>query len=390
MRSLAWLCVFCALAEAAPRGRWGEDPKLVPSFAPTEERRAPKVPAGDGLYAAFSDARTVGAVDGALLVCKVDVQERARRRKKGFGDAIGAILTLGTSEIVDGPDLTVTLGLRGEHPLVLWGPAKHWHSYVSFPAVKLSPGDAIWLSLLDRNTFSHDESFGRVRGKFDGQSPIHFQHQRWDVSCAVLTAEEARERAAPWLATVDKQLDTIEKKPFEPNKYEFGFPAVELDQLKGHFRNIKHEGNFRYAAGFFGWEHPEIQTRLERMRSIEESWHEKMRARVAALRGELPEDGKIDTKTATLSAHGFHCEKKRDDCRVLLDIEWRTPTTCAAARSMFSWLHTVDEKGQAARVEIVTMRDEGESCNRVELKVSRDAVLFFDDDWATVFARLRD
>jgi hypothetical protein len=47
----------------------------------------------------------------------------------------------------------------------------------------------------------------------------------------------------------------------------------------------------RYAAGAIGWESPEIQARIERLRAVEASWREKCAAKVAEMAAAAPPAG---------------------------------------------------------------------------------------------------
>src|SRR5207247_7535286 len=130
------------LTVLAALGRWGEDPKMVPSFAPTEERRAPKVPAGDKIWKELQAQQTWERVDGALLVCHLAVGHQTLEHRLARD-----ILTFGLGELANA-DVTLKLRVRHDATITLWGPAKHDQSYVSVPALALARGDRVRVSIL--------------------------------------------------------------------------------------------------------------------------------------------------------------------------------------------------------------------------------------------------
>jgi hypothetical protein len=195
--------------------------------------------------------------------------------------------------------------LRGGPAMVLWGPQSHWSSDVSFPAVTLARGDRVVVSMLDRN-IGRDEALGSAEVKWDGASPLALTSKRWTMSCAILTSDEVMSEAAPWLASLERQLEEVERAPVVREQRDFGYPAHRIELMKGMFKELfTKEGNFRYAAGFVGWGHPEIQSRLARLRAAEESWRTRLvkeLEEIATGRGSFasaaPSFGSSDTEAA--------------------------------------------------------------------------------------------
>ncbi|HEX2572991.1 MAG TPA: hypothetical protein VH877_25790, partial [Polyangia bacterium] len=285
MRTFACWLLFLGTAAAARNtlGPWGEHPNLVPPFAPREERRAPKNPDGEALWKASQAPRTRERIDGGLLVCHLQVG----RPKDPVRRALLDVMTLGAAELANA-DVTLRLRLRAEHPIVLWGPAKHDASFVSVPAVTLARGDRLEMALVDRGLWS-DTPLGRTGVQWDGGSPFTLSTAKWTARCTLLDPDEVSVRARPWVESLDRQLDRIAAARVDHTQPEWGRPVRELSQLRGRFRDtLTGEGNFRYAAGYLGWEHPEIQSRLERLRRGEAAFDEAAAREVEAIRQELP------------------------------------------------------------------------------------------------------
>ena len=90
-------------AAGSPRklGPWGEDPAVVPDYAPVEERRAPKLYDNTRIFG-WLQPRDAARLDDVLLVCHASV--------RGNWDFLG------------GPDVTLRFVFGREPAIKLWGP----------------------------------------------------------------------------------------------------------------------------------------------------------------------------------------------------------------------------------------------------------------------------
>jgi hypothetical protein len=274
----AWPLILVAcwpVAAWAKVGAWGEDPGVVPAFAPTEERRAPKNPDAPALWKAFQSEQERERVDGGLLVCHLQVGPRKDPVLRGTVD----VLTLGAAELLNA-NLTVRLTLRRDPTIVLWAPFFREGSFVSVPAVTLARGDRVELELVDRGVLKN-HPLGRATTEWNGRSPLLLSTAKWSARCVLVDRDEVRARAQSWLASLDRQLDRAAAAQVDRALPQLGRPS-ESDQLRGRFRSDG-EGNFRYAAGYLGWGDPEIQSRLARLQRIEGAFDEAAAREVEAI-----------------------------------------------------------------------------------------------------------
>src|SRR5262245_800919 len=137
--SAAALCLLFPLVAAAAerRGKWGELPSHVPEFAPTQERRAPKLPANNKLWAEVAGG-TVERLDGALLICYAEITPK--HGQKGAPHAASYVPAGADWDTFNGPD-TLFRWQIGKQQVAQWGPEDHWKMYISIPAVTLGRGE---------------------------------------------------------------------------------------------------------------------------------------------------------------------------------------------------------------------------------------------------------
>lgn len=281
MLAIAALASGATGANAAPTGAWGEDPALVPDFALPQERRAPKVPAGDEIYARYRKPRTLTRSEEALLVCRLGVVVPPARSLAG---GLKSLLTLGLADL---PNVTLGLRVRDEPMMTLWAPDLHQTSYISFPRVTLSPGDRIEVKLLDRKAIGRSTSLGGARLRWNGESPFSINGPHSRMTCVVVTREEVAVEVRPWLDKVDRQFARLEGVPMNPALRDLGYPAALVGVLAGRYKTIGGaEAPLRYVAGHLGWEDAQVQARLRRLAAFERTFRDAavtaMVARVAA------------------------------------------------------------------------------------------------------------
>lgn len=337
MRLLACCLLFFGTTAAARNhvGPWGENPDVVPPFAPKEERRAPKNPDGEALWKAFQTPRKLEQVTGGLLVCHLQIGQPKDPLRRALLD----VVTLGTAELANA-DVTLRLRLRAEPPIVLWGPAKHDASFISVPAINLSRDDRLEVTLVDRGLLS-DTPLGHVSTRWDGESPFILSTPKWIARCTLLEPDKVSAHARPWLDSLDRQLDRIAAARVDRTQPDLGRPVRELLQLRSRFRDsLTGEGNFRYAAGYLGWEHPEIQSRLDRLRRGEAAFDEAAAREVEAIRQEVAAPGPL-----LLGASTLRLSRSRRAGTLTLRVEAGADFDCGVFQSTLGTVMLVDERG---------------------------------------------
>jgi hypothetical protein len=355
VRAAALLLVASAAAAAPHLGPWGEDPLVVPRFSLKEERRAPKCPDTQALWKQLQGARDLENIEGGLLVCNLTVGHPMDT----MGHVIFDAFTLGAIELLNA-NVTLRLTLRKDPTIVWWAPFKHNASFVSVPAIKLAKGDAVDLALVDRGVF-HDKSLGRAHIKWDGRSPLVLDHGKWTAACALLTAGEALFAARPWLKSVDRQLARIDDAKPDRTKPDLGRPP-EIEQLKGLWRDDEREGNLRYAAGFLGWGHPLIATRLGRLKSSEAAFEAAMASEMSALLDEAP--------AAPLLIGDAEVRFSSKNGPLTVRVDGNGPLDCTALFLELEKLMGVDQSGRFHKLDLTVRDARGHRCKgeRIQLQ----------------------
>lgn len=267
-------------------GLWGEDPRQVPNFGYPQERRAPKMPDAER-YMAAPPAATEQSLDDALLICQVEVAPRHGIRPTLYRYKLDTLSSQTKRceadwDALNAPDVLLRFRFRGEYPISLFGPEDHWGFFVSIPHVRLKKGDELAVKLWDRDGFldavisdpEKMEYMGDASVKFDGTLPFVMKTNFFTMRCHAMAADQALALARWWLDSLDGALLAAENFRPDPNQWDFGDQHL-ADKTASDYG----KANFRYAAGFIGWEHPEIQRRLKRLDTI--------RAAGMRLRGDL-------------------------------------------------------------------------------------------------------
>ncbi len=154
---------------------------------------------------------------------------------------------------------------RNEYPISLFGPEDHWGFFISIPHIRLGIGDELAVKLWDRDgpidtkvAAPLGEYMGEARLRFDGTLPIMLYSDFFTLRCSAMTAAQALAAARSRLQALDgvlaKAFAWHSKKDDHDRKSN---PWAEEASSAFGF------GSFRYAAGFLGWEHLEIQKRLK-------------------------------------------------------------------------------------------------------------------------------
>lgn len=247
-------------------GRWGEDPRLIPDFGYPQERRAPKMPDADRYLRDLRPAQGQ-ALTAGLLICHVEINSRVNRvpswpEEPGMEapDPNRPLCKENWDSIA--PDVLLRFRFRDEYPISLFGPEDHNRFFISIPRVRLSVGDQLVVKLWDRDS-SFSESVGEFMGeahlRFDGTLPFTLRSTFFTLECNGMEVDQALARAKWWLEKLDAELERGLSWQPDPDSWNF-----DKDSFPSRPRSDFFSGNFRYPAGFLGWEHPEIQMRLKR------------------------------------------------------------------------------------------------------------------------------
>jgi hypothetical protein len=296
-------------AKAEPKpdptiGPWGETNALAPDFCLPQERRCPKVPAGDKLWKNLATPIEMERLENGLLICYAEVTREVQW------------------DGLFGPDLLFEFRVGKQTPISLWGPEDHWRMYVSVPRLTLNKGDVIGVHAWDRDVRSNTE-IGFVVVTFDGKFPLEFVYKKDGIDylrmdCRAMTEPEAVKGATPRLGSLDRALDRIS---IEPDETLLGWGVAQAETAFEGVKGNYFDGNFRYPAGFLGWEHPIIQQRLVRLKTMETTWAQNKAAKLreveaaATVRGTWAHLGKKGEARVGL----VQCEPAGAPCRVQLE-----------------------------------------------------------------------
>lgn len=311
-------------------GQWGEELRTAPDFGYEQERRAPKMPDA-GSYLARTPARTAPKLEDALLICHVEVYTRdgdrpAFYRYKLARPDAGRPRCLGDWDFFAPPDVLLHFRLRGEHPIALFGPEDHWGFFISVPRVRLAAGDLLEVKLFDRDSAgdragaSEDgaDYIGYASTTLTGRWPVRLHGPYFTMACNAMSSDQALASARRWLGALDGTLNTLAARRPDPRQWDFGGPGSWVERGESSFG----EGNFRYAAGFLGWNHPAILERRARVKQITEvDWPRKRAEAARRLAKSAPPPGKampLGGRRGTLRATGVVCQGS--SCTVTLEI----------------------------------------------------------------------
>jgi hypothetical protein len=250
----------------------------APPWAPSEERRAPKMPDGGKRWQELTAPIDLDAFVDGLLICKVGIATKSQPTYFPHG---GWRLPAGPDwDTFNGPDPLIRFRFGGDAPISLWGPEDHWEMFISVPRVTLRRGEAVRIDVWDRDVTAN-EFIGTIKARFDGHFPWEVAARYLRFDCRGADARLAREWAAPWEARLDGALAAIEAAEPDENRFDFGTPP-QIDGLKRSLR-LGTDVNFRYYAGFLGWDADEVHARLERFAALEAAWNARVREKVRAL-----------------------------------------------------------------------------------------------------------
>jgi hypothetical protein len=277
-------------------GKWGEAPGAAPPDALRQESRAPKMPSADRYFAGLGGARKKSLSDG-LLICHVETYSRDQSARPFYRYKLGAPNPKRPScgldwDVFAGPDTLLRFRFRDDYPIALFGPEDHWGFFVSIPRMSLAPGDRLAVKIWDRDSGSSltgnfnpkkDEFMGAAELVYDGTLPFTMKSMFFTLRCNGMNGPEVLARVKGWLAASDHYLKQAAAWQPKVDAIDFGHNDA-LTLLLGDFGR----GNLRYPAGFLGWDHTEITTRLTRARAIKDEDATKRRTFTEKLVGRSP------------------------------------------------------------------------------------------------------
>jgi hypothetical protein len=325
------LSAFSAVAAPLHKlGPWGEDPSVVPDYAPAEERRAPKLYDNTRIYRGLP-SRDAEHLDDALLVCHAMFT--------GSWDFFGA------------PDVTLRFVLGKQPAVKLWGPEDHYDFYVSIPRIHLKSGDRVEVTAWDRDV-TKVEYIGVGHGRYDGHLPLTVTGKWFTIDCNAVEMEEALLLARPHLDRIDERIGTLEAARPDGAAWDYGRPNDD-GAIKGRF----YVGTMRYAAGAIGWDHPEVRARVERLAAAEAAWNERRQSVATALvAGRRPRGEAVEAYGARFTVEQWVCGQKArpllagtpsSDCAIVVAVTAppERPLECDRVRLGHVAVGVVDRRG---------------------------------------------
>jgi hypothetical protein len=166
-----------------------------------------------------------------------------------------------------------------------------------------------------------------------------------------MTGAEAERSARTWLAPLDDKLRHLEDWKPDPTAWDFGEAGTSLDLGKFSFG----KGNFRYVAGFLGWDHPTVLDRRAKVERITEvDWPKKRSEAAKLMARSAPPPGKpmsLGGANGTLRATGVVCDQ--GSCTVALEHsggktrpsspEWKVEMATVSDKGVFETAAMVPE-----------------------------------------------
>jgi hypothetical protein len=348
---------------SAAEGLWGEAPRLVPDFGYPQERRAPKMPDADRHLAALAAAHGQGFVD-SLLICEVELYSHngavpSLYRYK-LGDPPDRPRCGSDWDVFAPPDALLRFRFRDDYPIALFGPEDHWGFFISLPRVSLAVGDELAVKLWDRDSSnvqsSSNEFMGEARLRFDGELPLRIRTPFFTLLCNAMAPERALVEARPWLDGLDRGLATVAAWRPDENSWDFGAASRGVEIVTSDYG----KQNFRYPAGFIGWDHPEIQERLARLRATVDEGDRLRRELAAALAGRAQAPAgslRIDDELGTLRFLDPACDAK--GCALRIEVGRKAKQElCRSSFSHLQWAE-IDAGGRFTPLKLEQQGDAG-------------------------------
>lgn len=231
------------------------------SFTALTTGAVPQAPDPRGL---FDRAARVQAdhVQGGLIACRV------RLTRGGYDDSLFA----------GGADVYMHLRL-GQGPQRT---SPHRSARVfTFPVEDLERGDALSVTVMDRDVFFHDRIGGGRADYTGGETVIHASPGA-EVRCrpiAPATVDRARSRA---LRQVSRAIDRLDRAAPELEAYDFAYPGDRTTAVLDATRE---------ALAFMMLSDPELEAQVDRAVEFDDRWEERVQAAVDEASQTLSEPG---------------------------------------------------------------------------------------------------
>jgi hypothetical protein len=283
---------------------WGETSGTAPSWGYEQERRAPKMPDADRHLRSIGGSK-VRAIEDGLLICEVELFTHDGTTPTWYRYKLGnppARPQCGSDwDTFAPPDALLRFRFRDDYPVALFGPEDHWGFFISIPRVTLRAGDPIAVKIWDRDGGStvtsanpeskRNEYMGQGKLTFDGRLPFRIQSDFFRMRCNMLPSAAAHARAKPSIDRLERALKAAESWRPSPDRWAWGenTSAAAITSDYG-------SENFRYAAGFVGWDDDAIKSRVPRAEAIPEADDKKKDQLTASLVAKSP----VPTGTKTL------------------------------------------------------------------------------------------
>jgi hypothetical protein len=340
-------------------GKWGEDPRLVPDFSYAQERRAPKMPAAER-YLNELPAAQVPALADALLICLVEVYSHNQQEPAFYSYKLeppnkDRARCPADWDTLNAPDALLRLRFGDEYPISLFGPEDHWGFYISVPHIHLAQGQELAVKLWDRDAGEEvhgAEYIGESRLRFDGSLPFTFHSEYFAMRCNAIPSEQALARAGWWLQKTDEALKQARDFRPQPDLWDFG-----SNDAAGAISRSYGSASLRYGAGFVGWDHPDIQSRLKQWREIVEKDESSRQALAAKLYSQAPPvlgkhriDAAREISITSADCHEDHCQLQAEVKSAL------AKELCRPASSLGGNLAGLDERGHFSAAEPELLR----------------------------------
>ena len=231
------------------------------SFAALTTGAVPQAPDPRGLFDRAANVQ-IEHVEGGLIACRV------RLTQGGFDDSLFA----------GGADVFMHLRI-GQGPQRT---SPHRSARVfTFPVEDLERGDALAVTVMDRDLFFHDRIGGGRADYTGGATTIHASPGA-EVLCrpiAPQTVERARSRA---LRQISRAIDRLDRASPELEAYDFAYPGDRTTAVLDATRE---------ALAFMVLSDPALEEQIDRAVEFDDAWEERVQASVDEASRALPEPG---------------------------------------------------------------------------------------------------
>lgn len=254
--------------DAPPASMPPPPPPVAPGAPPGRLTRAsfvgsPLAPQAPGAAALFgrSAARTTGPIEDGLLVCSATV--------RGNWD---------DSFFAGGAD--VALLVRFGEGAAQRATAQNSLRMYTFPISRLTPGESMWVRVIDRDVLS-DDTIGEDFERFES-APFTLNMEHADIECRAVDPALVRDRVATAVASLTRAVNALTAATPDVSAYDLGYPSAAAERVIAAAQEVApwSEGRSR-----------EHDAQIERAVGFDAEWERRARAAVDAAMTELPPPG---------------------------------------------------------------------------------------------------